>query len=118
MTEIAVPRETRSTRRTIGIVLLIVAALTTVPAAVAGIAEATLIPDSAPPEAFLLPGLAAWLMTYTWWLHAALIVIGVILVIEAPRRAWAVILGACVVLSWVVAMVFLISSGMLFPQEA
>jgi len=118
MTEITAPPAHGSVRRTVGIVLLIVAALTTVPAAVAGIAEATLIPDRAPPEAFLLPGLAAWLMTYTWWFHAALIVIGMILVFEAPRRAWAALLGVAVSVSWVVAMVFLITSGMLFPQGA
>ncbi|MBW8763712.1 MAG: hypothetical protein JF592_14205 [Microbacterium sp.] len=118
MTEITAPPAHGSVRRAVGIVLLIVAALTTVPAAVAGIAEATLIPDRAPPEAFLLPGLAAWLMTYTWWFHAALIVIGMILVFEAPRRTWAALLGVAVSVSWVVAMVFLITSGMLFPQGA
>lgn len=114
MSETSTPRATGSTRRTIGIILLIVAALTTVPAAIAGIAEATLIPAGAPPEAFLLPGLAAWLMTYTWWIHAVLIMIGLALVITASRRTWPVAAGIVVAATWIIAMVFLLSSGMLF----
>lgn len=116
MTEITAPPAHGSVRRIIGIVLLILAAMTTVPAAVAGVAEATLIPDLAPPEAFLLPGLAAWLMTFTWWFHAALIIIGLVLVISAPRRTGPVIMGVIVACTWIVAMVFLVASGMLFPR--
>lgn len=118
MTETTASRTAGSTRRIVGLILLILAALTTIPAAIAGIAEATLIPDSAPPEAFLLPGLAVWLMSFTWWLQAVLIVVGLLLALTAPRRRGPAILGVVVGTSWIIAMAFLVGSGMLSPLGA
>lgn len=109
---------TGTARRVTGVALLIIAALTTLPAAGAALAEATVIPAGTPPEAFLIPAIAIWLMSVTWWLHAALITIGLVLVISAPWRLWTVILGGAVALTWVIAMVFLVSSGMLFSGQA
>lgn len=113
MTETTASRTTGGARRIIGLILLILAALTTVPAAIAGIAEAVLIPDAAPPEAFLLPGLAAWLMTFTWWLQAALIVVGLALVLTSPRRRVPAIVGIVAGVGWIIAIAFLVGAGML-----
>lgn len=114
MTQTAPPRSTGSTARIVGIILLIISAITTVPAAFAGLGDQFLVPEYAPPEAFLLPSLALLVMQVTWWLQAALIVAGLVLSLRAPRRLAPGILGAVTAMSWVIAMMALSNMGMLW----
>lgn len=116
MTQTAPPRTTGSTARIVGIILLTLAAITTVPAALAGLGEQYLVPEFAPPEAFLIPSLALMVMQLTWWLQAALIVTGLVLSLSAPRRLVPGLLGAVTAVCWFIAMAALSSMGMLWAS--
>jgi len=101
-------------RRSIGIVLLWIAALFIGPTLVAQALESWVVPNGMPPEALLPLAVPVWVMQFAWWLFGTITIIGLLLVIGTPGSVRPAVFGAVVLCAWVITVVGMHLAGSLF----
>lgn len=108
----------RRRRRSIGIVLLWIAALFIGPTLVAQALESWLVPVGMPAEALFLLAVPVWLMQAAWWLIGVTAIVGLMLVIGTPGSIRPAVFGAVVLVTGVITVIGFHLDGALFPPWA
>jgi len=114
MTNTPPPALAPDARRDTGIILSIISVMITVPTVLGTLIDWFLVPEVLPPEIMLFSDMPAFIFVFTWWLFGALVLIGFVLIIRAPRRRGTLVFAIVTIASWILAIVSQIARGYLF----